>query len=391
MKHIIIISAILVLTLNLFSQNSMDSVLSEVEKNNTTLAAIRKNTDADKIGNRTGIFLQNPEAEFNYLWGDPSSESNRTDFSITQSFDFPTAYTYKNQISNLKNEQAELEYQKQRKSILLQTRMVCIELIYINALKSELTKRLANASQLANSYKSKFEIGEAGILEFNKAQITLLNIAKDAEAAEIERNSMLTQLASLNGGIMINFSDSIFPVQIINPEFTQWYTQAEQQNPVLQWIRQEIGISQKHQQLYTALSLPKFYAGYMSENLVGQQFQGLTVGVSIPLWENKNTVKYAKAKTIAIQGVESDARLQFYNEMKSLHAKVISLQESVNDYRNNLKTYTNTDLVQKALDIGEISLAEYLFELTIYYESVNKLLEMERNLNKTVAELNRYL
>jgi outer membrane protein TolC len=369
----------------------MDSVLSEVEKNNTTLAAIRKNTDADKIGNRTGIFLQNPEAEFNYLWGDPSSESNRTDFSITQSFDFPTAYTYKNQISNLKNEQAELEYQKQRKSILLQTRMVCIELIYINALKSELTKRLANASQLANSYKSKFETGEAGILEFNKAQITLLNIAKDAEAAEIERNSMLTQLASLNGGIMINFSDSIFPVQIINPEFTQWYTQAEQQNPVLQWIRQEIGISLKHQQLYTALSLPKFYAGYMSENLVGQQFQGLTVGVSIPLWENKNTVKYAKAKTIAIQGVESDARLQFYNEMKSLHAKVISLQESVNDYRNNLKTYTNTDLVQKALDIGEISLAEYLFELTISYESVNKLLEMERNLNKTVAELNRYL
>jgi outer membrane protein TolC len=391
MKQIILFSALLVLSAHLFSQNSIDLVLAEIEKNNTTLSAIRKNTDAEKIGNRTGIYLQNPEAEFNYLWGNPASTGDRTDFSITQSFDFPTAYSHKNQISNLKNEQAELDYQKQRKSILLQTRMVCVDLVYMNALKSELSKRLANAERLANSYKSKYEIGEAGILEYNKSQVTLLNIAKDAEAAEIERNALLTQLASLNGGVIISFSDSIYPLQTIAPDFTQWYAQAEQGNPVLQWIAQEIEISRKRQQLGTALSLPKFHAGYMSENLVGQQFQGITAGISIPLWENKNTVKYARAKTIAVQGVESDARLQFYNEMKALHAKVIRLQTSVADYRESLLAFSNTELAKKALEMGEISLAEYLFELTVYYESFNKLLEMERNLNTAVAELNRYL
>jgi hypothetical protein len=190
---------------------------------------------------------------------------------------------------------------------------------------------------------------------------------------------------------MINFSDSIFIFQTLDPDFTQWYTKSEQGNPVLSWIRQEIGISQKHQQLSTALWLPKFYAGYMSENLIGQQFQGITAGISIPMWENKNTVKYAKAKVIAAQDVESDTRLQFYNEMKALHTKVIGLQNSVTDYRKNLLLFSNTELVQKALDKGEISLAEYLFELTLYYDSIDKLLEMELNLNKALAELNRYL
>ena len=391
MKRAIILSVIMVLGINLFAQNTISNVLAEVEKNNTTLSFIRKNSDAEKIGNKTGLALQNPEVEFNYLWGNPSDMGNRTDFSIMQSFDFPTAYSYKSQISNLKNEQTELEYQKQRKEILLQTRLVCIELIYLNALKAELNERLNNAIQIGNAYKSMFNIGDASILEYNKAQVNLLNITQEAEANEIERNALLSELKRLNGGVEIGFNDSVFVQPNISPDFEQWYAQCEQGNPVLQWIKQEIGVSQKQQQLSTAQSLPKFNAGYMSENVVGQKFQGISVGVSIPLWENKNNVKYAKAKTIAIQSMEADAKLQFYNQMKSLHSKVVSLQSSVTDYRKSLNAYSNAGLLQKALDKGEISLSEYIFELSLYYESTNKLLEMEQNQSKTYAELNRYL
>jgi len=390
MKNILIVAAMLVFGSNLFSQNSIDSILVQIEKNNTALAAFRKNIDAEKIGNKIGLLPQNPELEFNYLWGNPSIIGNRTDFSLQQSFDFPTAYAYKNQISNLKNEQAELEYQKQRKSILFQTRLVCIELTYQNALKSEFKKRIANAGQIANAYKLKFDIGETNILEYNKSQVNLLNITKDIEANEIKRSVLLSELAGLNGGTIINFVDSIFLQHTTAPDFEQWYTQAELGNPVLQWIKQEIAVSQKQKQLNTALSLPKFNGGYMSEKVVGQQFQGVTIGVSIPLWENKNTVMYAKAKTIATQSMETDAKMQFYNEMKTLHSKVTSLQISVNDYRKKLLTFSNTELLQKALDKGEISLSEYIFELSLYYESIDKLLAMEQNLNMALAELNRF-
>jgi outer membrane protein TolC len=380
----------MVLGFNLIAQNTIDNILAEVEKNNTTLSYIRKNSDAEKIGNKTGLSLQTPEVEFNYLWGNPTDMGNRTDFSIKQSFNFPTAYSYKSQISDLKNEQAELEYQKQRKEILLQARLVCVELTYQNALKVELNKRLNKATQIANAYKSKFNSGEVSILENNKAQVNLLNVTKEAETIDIERNALLSELERLNGGVELGFNDSVFVQPTISPDFEQWYAQCEQGNPVLQWIKQEIGVSQKQQQLSTAQSLPKFNAGYMSENVVGQKFQGISVGVSIPLWENKNTVKYAKAKTIAVQSMEVDAKLQFYNQMKSLHSKVVSLQSSVTDYRESLDAYSNASLLQKALDKGEISLSEYIFELSLYYESTNKLLEMEKNHSKTYAELNRY-
>ncbi len=375
----------------LFAQNGIDEVLSDIEKNNLTLAALRKQVEAQKIENKTGIYLRNPELEFNYLWGNPSEVGSRTDISITQSFDFPTAYFHKKQIVNARNDQIELDYQKQKKAILLQSRLICIELIYSNAMKSEFNKRLHNAQIIADAYKAKFDKGEINIIEFNKAQLNHLNIRKEVEILEIERNAILSSLTLLNGGINIQLNDYIFQSPEIPADFEQWYLVAEQKNPLLNWLKQEIEINHQQEKLNFAMSLPKMYTGYMSEKIIGQHYQGVTVGISIPLWENKNTVKYAKAQTTALQNIESDNKLSFYHQLKNQHAKVIGLQLTVYDYRDAMKIYDNSVYVKKALDKGEISLTDYMLELSFYYSSVDKLLEAELEMNKSIAELNQYL
>ncbi|MBC8319160.1 MAG: TolC family protein [Bacteroidetes bacterium] len=392
MKYIILVVInIITFSSNLISQNNIDKILTEIENNNTTLSALRKSMDAEKIGNKTDIYLQNPEIEFNYLWGNPSTIGNRTDVNIKQTFDFPTTYSYKNHISNLKNEQVEFEYQKQRKSLFLETYSICFDLVFTNALISELSKRIVHAQSIANSYKSKYDIGEINILEYNKAQLNLLNISKELESIEIERIALLSELTRLNGGNFIYFNDTSFQTPVIPHDFERWYVLAVQNNPVLGWLKLEIEINQKQEKLNRAMSLPKLQAGYISEKVIGQQFQGVTGGLSIPLWENKNKVKFAKAKTIALESIATDNKLQFYNHLKTMHTKAIGLQKNVNDYRLSLLSFDNSELLKKALDKGEISLISYILELSIYYESVNKLLELEREMNKTLAELNQYI
>jgi outer membrane protein TolC len=253
-----------------------------------------------------------------------------------------------------------------------------------------MNKRVAKARSVADSYKSKYDIGEASILEYNKARVNLLNITKDAESSEIEREALLSELKSLNGGVFIEFTDSVYQPQTLDGGFEQWYIQAELNNPLLQWLKQEVAIRQKQEKLNSALSLPKFQAGYMSEDIPGQKFQGITVGLSVPLLENKNAVKYAKAKTIAMQSAESDTRLQFYNNLKALHNKAISLQRSLNEYRSMVEMFNSSALLQKAFEKGELSLTEYIYELSIYYETFNKVLALERDLNLTIVELNKY-
>lgn len=377
--------------LSMLAQNNMDAVLSQIEKNNTTLSALRKSVDAQKVGNKTGLYLKNPEIEFNYLWGNPAVIGKRTDFSIKQSFDFPTAYRYRNQLSDIKNAQTELEFRKQLKTILLQARNICIDLIYTNALKAEYSTRLIHAQSIARSYKAKFDAGDANILEYNKAQLNLLNFSNKMELLDIDRTALLSELIRLNGGTSLEFASTEFQMTKIPIDFDQWYAQAEQSNPILNWLKQELEIGKKQVNLNHALSLPKIQTGYMSETVVGQQFQGITIGLSIPLWENKNMVKYFKANALALEATAADNKIQLYNQLKALHSKAIRLNEKVSEYRSKLQVLNSSELLKKALDKGEISLIEYIMELSIYYENVNKLLELDKDLNKTVASLNQFL
>jgi outer membrane protein TolC len=392
MKHIIIILiSSITISQQLFSQNNIDRILADVEKNNTTLAALQKRATADKIGNKTGIYLQNPEIAFNYLWGSPTATGNRTDINFKQAFDFPSAYSYKNQIATIKNEQVDLEYHQQRKDLLLKSRLICVNLVYTNSLKIELSKRLSHAQKMATSYQKQFDLGETNILALNKAQLNLLNLSSEMELLNIDRNALLGELMQLNGGIFINFTESEYPVTVIPENFEQWYQQQEQSNPLLNWLKKEVEISHKQQRLNNALSLPKFEAGYLSETVVGQEFQGFTVGMSIPLWEHKNTVKYSKANATAVKNLETDRKLQLYNQLKTVHQKVIELQKNTEEYQSKLQHFNNLSLLNKALDKGEINLIDYFIELTAYYESVYKLHELKRDYHKTLAVLNQYL
>ncbi|HAN76400.1 MAG TPA: transporter [Bacteroidales bacterium] len=389
MKKIISIILILLSVSQIFSQNT-EAVISQITQNNSTLKALAKSNAADSVGNRTDIYLQNPEVGFNYLYGNPSVIGNRTDFSITQPFDFPTAYRYKKQVANLKNAQLKYTFQEQYKAIILQAKLTCIDLVYCNILINEYRKRFENAELIANSYKRKFDLGETNIMERNKAEINKLNSASELEKLQIEKTALLSELIGLNGNTPVTFDDTIFSENQISVDFETWYAEAEKRNPLLNRLKLEVEGTEKQENLSLALSLPKFSAGYMSERSIGEDFQGITVGISVPLFENKNKLKYAQLKTEAAKNYEIANKLQFYNALKMLHSKAITLQKSVAEYERNLQTFNNSELLYKALEKGEINLITYISELSFQYESNRNLLDLKKELQKTMAELNQY-
>lgn len=270
---------------------------------------------------------------------------------------------------------------------MLETRLLCVDIIFKNVMKNELLKRLTHAENVAKAFKQKLDVGDVNIIEYNNAQLNLLKIKKQVEVLEIERNELLSNLAVLNGGKALELNDTTYQIISIPENFEQWYVSVEANNPLLKWVKQEIDIQKKQIQVNRAMSFPKLKAGYVSEENGDQKFKGFSVGLTIPLWENKNTVKFAKANLFAAQNTEADYKLQYYNRLKSLHAKAISLQKSIEDYKNQISMVNNAGLLQKALEKGEINLLNYILESSVYYESINTLIELERDYYKVMAEL----
>ena len=373
-----------------YAQNIYDPILQQIEANNTTLNALRLHTDADKLGQRTGLLPDNPELEFNYLWGSPSTIGNRTDIRATQSFDFPTAYAHRARIANLQNQNAEWLYKAERRNILLHAQQTCIELVYYNALSNEYAVRLQNALLVASAYKTKWERGETNVLEHNKAQLNLATVQAEVAQMEVERTALLSELTRLNGGKEVSFSATQYPPCTLPPHFADWYDTAEEKSPMLQYVRTQIDIEQQQIKLQRSIGLPKFTVGYMSEKVVREHFQGITAGISIPLWENKNRVKQAKAQAYAAQAQFDDNKTQFYNHLQTSYLKAVSLQQNAHNIRQSLATHNNEPLLKKALDAGEISLLDYLLEVEFYYNAINKALEAERDFELAAAELKSF-
>ncbi len=384
------IITLLLIPVSLFAQSNVDQIVSQIEKNNITLSALRKTTDAQKLGNKRGITLPDPVVGYNYLWGTPAPMGNRQDINIKQTMDFPTAYRYKNQISELRNEQAELEYRHQQKAMLLQARNMCIDLIYLNALQAEYRVRVAHAQQMAQAYKRKLDAGDVSLPMYNKAQLAWLNLSQKAGQLESDRTYLQSELTRMNGGIAIELSDSSFSPLTLPADFEQWYAGAARNNPMLNRLKQESEISQKQIRLNKALSLPRPEVGYMSEKVAGEQFRGVTLGFSIPLWENRNGVKYARANARATEATLADQKNQLYIQLKSLYQKATALQSRLNSYRTALSSVNRPDLTRKALEKGEISLTEYYTEMSVSYESIDQLIELQMTLYKSVSELNSY-
>lgn len=379
--------ATVVHTTTLYAGTGVADVLAEIERNNTTLKALREDAGARKLENKTGIMLDDPEIGFNYLWGSPSVIGTRKDISVSQGFDIATLSGLKNSLAMRKNEMIDWQYRSDRMNLLLEAKQYCIDLIYYNALLRELSLRRENAAAIEAARKKMLDSGESNRLEYNKVRQSLLTVEGEIAKVTAERDAVESQLTRLNGGNRISLPLSEYDKVEVPADFASWYSAAEAANPVLEYVRKEVEMSRKELSLAKAMGLPSFSAGYMSEKTAGEHFQGITVGVSVPIWSNKNRVRRAKAAVSAVEARQADAKLQFYNSLEILYQRVSGLKSAAAAYRESMNSANSSELLKKALDAGEISLLDYLVETGLYYDVVSRALDAEREFQKACAEL----
>lgn len=393
MKNIFLTVAIATSCITASAQQklSVEEVMQEVERNNTTLMAKADERTSGELKAMSGIFLENPEVEFGYLWGNPAT-GNRIDVSVSQTFDFPSVYAYRRQVARGEQSLSQSTFRAARREILLETARRCVELVYLNAMSRELQDRHTAAQKLAASYKKQLATGSATILESNKAQMALLSLENSLADIESQRVAALTDLQRLNGGQAISFTqdsydDSRSKMPLID-NFEAWFDSMARLNPALEYLATQIEIGKKQVKLSTAMGLPKFSLGYKSEAVMpGEQFQGISASVSIPLWENKNNVKAARASLRAAESMAVDGKLQFYEQLRALYERAKALEKIDRAFHNSYKELSSTELLGKALAAGEISIVEYFVEMSLTYSLVDQGLTTQRDLSLTRAEL----
>lgn len=373
-----------------YSQSTIDNALAEIAKNNKTIQANTHYWNAQKVQYKTGNTLYNPTIEYDYLKGSPANAGNQTDIIVTQSFDFPTAYVKKNELAKQLSTQADLQLKMANQELLLEAKKFCIELIYRNKLQVPLTKRKEATEKWLANFKKKLDTGDGTILDVNKAEIQLLEIKKQFQDNASIIAKLNEQLTSLNGGTAIVLTDVVyFDVPVI-PNFETLEKEIEAQDYIRKTLEQEKVIAQKQIDVSKALALPKMELGYHYQGILGQTYNGIHTGISLPLWESKNTVKLQKAKMTFAESALTDHTNEHYYEIKQLYGRYESLKSILGDYEKINNSVEPIKLLDKALSAGQISVLEYFVELNYYNTTFNSYLEIEKEYYEVLATLLKY-
>jgi cobalt-zinc-cadmium efflux system outer membrane protein len=372
-----------------FAQN-VERVLTDIARNNKSIIANAQYLEAQNLTFKTGLTPENPKVEYDYLPGSPAGAGTQQDFNITQGFDFPTAYGKKAKVSDQQIIKSKFEADAFRQGVLLEAKVYCLEVIYRNKLALELTRRYELSNQIQQNFKSMLDKGQGNILDANKASLQLLSIKTELQVNESERNQLLHKLAELNGGTDIVLPDTLYPTLTIMPAFEEIDSLIEANDPVVKMYGQEKEIAKYRLGLTKSLTLPKIEAGYHSQAILGQQYQGAHLGVSIPLWENKNKVKAQTASLTWSDLQIQQHRTEHYYRNKQFYEQYLNFKKIVEDYQSLLTSGNNTDLLTKALDKGEISSIAYFMELSYFYGAYDKSLLAEKELHATVAALYKF-
>jgi hypothetical protein len=232
----------------IFSQSSVENILKEISGNNKTLIANSQSMKSKKLESMVGQSLYNPFIEVTNLFG-PNDAGDQTEFKLIQPFDFPTSYSKRNKVSDLKIQQTGFEHSILKQDILLEAKLICFELIYFNKKRLQLLRRMQTSEVIHEMYLTKMNRGEGNVLDVNKSKLNLANADMDLLLVENKIKEFNDELTELNGGKKIIFNDTIYPSVPVLPDFVTLESKIESNDPVRKLLYQEKLISQGQTEL----------------------------------------------------------------------------------------------------------------------------------------------
>lgn len=392
-------------TLRAQEASGMTQILSQIEANNKELQAAAQQAKAAQWENRSANNLPDPTLSYAHVWDSRDSEITQGELIVSQSFDFPTLYASRHRMNRYLGAAIDADLQATRQRILLEAKQLCIDLTALHQQRQLLQQRLQQADQLAQLYRKRLDEGDANQLEMNKIKLEQLNAQTAFRLTESNLQSKMQQLIALNGqqpllpgrpgplGPAVPSPEAIgltaFADTPLPADFLTLFGELVASDPQLQALEQSRLAAVKQLSVSRQGWLPKLELGYRRNSESGHPLNGVVVGFSIPLFENRGKVKSARLQSMSIGFQREDALSKEQSRLNSLYEEATQLHQQIQAYRETLSSQQHLALLEKALKEGEISLIDYFIEATLVYDSQSNLIELQSQYERTVAELYR--
>lgn len=291
MRRYLIATAVALSACSAALADTVGDVLKQIAANNLTLQSVAHDTRADVLDVKATNTLGGPSVEYSPFFTKGYSGVAESELVVSQEIDFPTKYAARSKQAQMQQAVGEKQIAKQRRDILLQAQLVCLDLIRVNQTLAMLRERLGNSDTLLLMYEKRMEAGDANALELNKVKLDCMEVRTLVSEAEGERTALLQQLKQLNGGKPIDVATTELPHYEPIADFEQYRALAlasDADVAVAQTALRAADLNLKQQK---SEWLPNISFGYRRNTEQREAINGFMVGVSFPLYSNSSNVE----------------------------------------------------------------------------------------------------
>lgn len=365
----------------------LNEILQAVETNNQELRLFRQQSAVQEQAERTENNLENPSIEYVYQWGTPGEVGNASEMNVTQAFDFPTLYAQRNKLWRERVALYGCQYQEQLRAVLLRAEQLYYDWVLINRKLELLLHEREQTAALHLHFQQSVEEGAITGLQGRKLKMELLNLQVSETTLRTDREKIRKELILLNGGVTVEVTATSYaPVPELMP--FEWFQGVALENdPRLRSQKQAQRIADRELRVSKHQNLPSVELGYRRTTGFEEEFNGVIMGLSIPLFQNRGKVKQARLQRQLAQMQYDSEQLATTQALRTAYDEVVALKKLLDEYGAVSLDEDWCDELKRALDAHEITILEYFAELSVVHGSYTNRLELENRYYKALAEL----
>ena len=384
LKYIFVMSCVS-LSIGMQAQ-TVDEVLSQIERNNKELQAQEQTIRASKLEVQAENNLEDPSVEYSPFYTRGISGMSSSELVVTQGFDFPTLYAARRQSGKWKQEVLDRQLRIFRRDILLNAKNLCLDLILYNQKQILLVQRKKNADELLVLFEKRLKEGDVGVLDVNKIKMELMNVQTEVVQNEAAYRSALQQLLAMNGNLPLEFTGNTYPSLPELDSYNELYDEIMSTDATLLVADANVRAAEKELKVNRQSWLPKFEVGYRRNTSLDEKSNGFLVGGSLPLFSNRKKGKIVQAQVTSAKLQVENAHLQAEAQVQSRYNEICKLREAMQAYDVGLM-YKTLDLLNEAVKTGQLSIIEFYTEADNVYQNLQAYMELENQYQKLMADI----
>jgi heavy metal efflux system protein len=243
-----------------------------------------------------GTAIDLPKTSVDGQYGQFNSFSNDNSFTVSQSFAFPAVYINRAKLARSNIKSGEWQYKISQAEIATGVKQVYWEYVYLTAKKDLLIYQDSLYSVFMKAAELRARSGETNRLEMITARSQSLEIRNQLFQVTADIGIAVRKLKLLLNSSYdpIPSENQLHKIEFLVPADTL----SVEQNPSLNYIRQQTEVTRFEKQVERSQMLPDFNIGYFSQTIIGSQdingslknfghdyrFSGIQAGISIPVW-----------------------------------------------------------------------------------------------------------